>query len=620
MNNLLAEEPPWYHPNILPLGTYPNSCCVPPNSEVKIYARVIDNYSKIQEATLSYIGTHGFNETINMKLINGTNLNGIYLGIIPANMELKNGTLVRYALTFKDDLNYSSVYNNKYRILSDNSGPDIKRIFDYEFVDVIPGFPTIVYSSLISDLGSGVKNVTLYYCTSLSPNDLRNCPSIDMSLIQGDKWSGQYKGIIPPLNVKNGTELFFSIKSFDSKGLNNIMNFTKYVSSPWWTKILNHVYVELILSDLDIKNYTVQTGIRIELPVIDTSLAGPELSISNPYIRVSNIDKNDSNSYLNSFYFPYDFFDIPLFPMNFTMNPLNSHHNLKGFTGPSDLSSLGRSINERELIIRYLTSPDMFEGNLYFSGRPFPFSGDPYVKSISLKGDPSRYPFDSHYINLYFYLPVYGGVKLDQAKQLISTQNQINSNWVTRISNMNVVNDTYQQSHINTTIDFDRNYTIATLTIPLFAIFFLLGAIFIFKNSADNIGNRLTLTLGIFALLFTLPDLIDINKPQTSTPTIADSMLSIIIIATIAFTISSIISSSSTIQKWFPKRHTWIDGIVFGIVSGFVIIYFNKYLFDNQLWWLVPIILFGLGYGLLLRALGIKINKPLIHFSRATKK
>ncbi len=61
-------------------------------------------------------------------------------------------------------------------------------------------------------------------------------------------------------------------------------------------------------------------------------------------------------------------------------------------------------------------------------------------------------------------------------------------------------------------------------------------------------------------------------KPQTSGPTIADSMLSLIItIATIAFTISSIISSSSILQKWFLKHHSWIDVIAFFIVSGFVI-------------------------------------------------
>ena len=89
-------------------------------------------------------------------------------------------------------------------------------------------------------------------------------------------------------------------------------------------------------------------------------------------------------------------------------------------------------------------------------------------------------------------------------------------------------------------------------------------------------------------------------------------MLSIIIIGTIAFTGSSIISSSSTIQKWFPKYHNWIDAIAFVIVSGFVIVYFNNYLVNSQIWWIVPLVVFGLGYGLLLRILGVKINKPLI--------
>ena len=66
-------------------------------------------------------------------------------------------------------------------------------------------------------------------------------------------------------------------------------------------------------------------------------------------------------------------------------------------------------------------------------------------------------------------------------------------------------------------------------------------------------------------------------------------MLSLIItIGTIAFTISSIIRSSSILQKWFLKHHSWIDAIAFVIVSGFVFTYFNKYLIDNQLWWLVP--------------------------------
>ena len=47
---------------------------------------------------------------------------------------------------------------------------------------------------------------------------------------------------------------------------------------------------------------------------------------------------------------------------------------------------------------------------------------------------------------------------------------------------------------------FQRNYTILILVVPLLAIFYLLGAIFIFDNSMDQIGNRLTLTLGIYRI------------------------------------------------------------------------------------------------------------------------
>jgi hypothetical protein len=87
-------------------------------------------------------------------------------------------------------------------------------------------------------------------------------------------------------------------------------------------------------------------------------------------------------------------------------------------------------------------------------------------------------------------------------------------------------------------------------------------------------------------------------------------MLSIIIIATIAFTVSSAICSR------FPKHYSWIDGIVFLVVSGIVITYFSNFPIDITIW-LVPIIIFGLGYGLLLRVLGIKITRPF--FARRKK-
>lgn len=71
----------------------------------------------------------------------------------------------------------------------------------------------------------------------------------------------------------------------------------------------------------------------------------------------------------------------------------------------------------------------------------------------------------------------------------------------------------YAKSIWHLEIELARNHSISIVIIPLLAIFYLLGAIFIFEISSDNIGNIIALTLGIFALIFTLPEIINSMKP-----------------------------------------------------------------------------------------------------------
>ena len=61
-----------------------------------------------------------------------------------------------------------------------------------------------------------------------------------------------------------------------------------------------------------------------------------------------------------------------------------------------------------------------------------------------------------------------------------------------------------------------------------------------------------------------------------------------------------------------------LDGIVFIIISFIVVAYFSTFSYKTTIW-LVPIILFGLGYRLLLRVIGVKIRKPLSIFQRHSK-
>ena len=267
--------------------------------------------------------------------------------------------------------------------------------------------------------------------------------------------------------------------------------------------------------------------------------------------------------------------------------------------------------------------------------------------SLALQGSPLAYPFDKYHFELIYAFSSKEASFLFSEQDSFDYDDSVLSSWnrpnpiVSELDTDKAIHknfETYCETHsfldenvpdicnggtkekdtanirnssfLYVKIPFDRNFTIYAIITPLIAIFYLLGAIFIFENSSDHISHRLTLTLGIFALIFTLPEIINSMKPQTTGPTIADSLLSIIIISTIGFTVSSVISSSSVIQQKFRRHYKWIDGIVFLLVSGIVIALLHNYDL-NIILWLIPLILFGLGYGLLLKMSGIKIIRVL---------
>ena len=64
----------------------------------------------------------------------------------------------------------------------------------------------------------------------------------------------------------------------------------------------------------------------------------------------------------------------------------------------------------------------------------------------------------------------------------------------------------YNSTFMDINMKFTRNYnSIGAIIAPIIGIFYLLGAIFILAE--NQLGNRLTLALSVFALIFTLPNL-----------------------------------------------------------------------------------------------------------------
>lgn len=249
--------------------------------------------------------------------------------------------------------------------------------------------------------------------------------------------------------------------------------------------------------------------------------------------------------------------------------------------------------------------------------------------SFSLSGDPWNFPFDHYLLDQIFVFPL-RNIALHYTPTF---DKRIYSSWTpsnasspalnTGLSGTTLSTGTPNYllpsgaftnlTYLSTHIDFKRNFTVATITIPLLAIFYLLGAIFILENTPDQLSVRVT--LGIFAFVFAFNPVIATMKPSsivTKGPTIADSIVSIILVATIAFSVSSVISSSPVIKNKFPRGSIWIDRIVFFFVSGIVIWYFVFSIYSiGLIMWIVPVIIFGLGYGLLLRTSGLKIAETL---------
>ena len=596
------QEPKVYEPDITNIMKFPPSRHVPADFDIIIYAKITDRYSDIKNATLTYADDReNISRNAKMQLINGTFSNGTFRGAIPGYTAQYYGSKITYRLNFSDQLNYTTNYSGWFIIHQDSYPPNIKKVTkpstsDSRYIgdildthNVVQGFNTTI-SIRASDLESGVKNVTFYYYHTNPP--LLNS-SIKMKLIDGDKWDGIYEGIIPKISQNpSNYNLSSSFKAFDFAGHYKTKINIIYYNRPWWPEILDDFFSEIKFIDVNMKNHTAQITINVEAPVVNNShLFDPDiLAYGSPYGVVVTDD---------------DRIDFPLFSYTSFQSSLYS------VPKDSNLTSVGLSaFRDRGFIAR--DALKLVEG----IGHGSIFTGKPVYGSISLLGSPSSYPFDHYHAHLYVgyssHIP-----KVPIEEQNVLFGEMVNASWNAIVTDKS--NNTSGYGPLASTgtvkygflVDFKRNYTILIVIIPLLAIFYLLGASFIFDNTLDRLGNRLALTLGIIGLIFTLNSIINQNKPFTSSPTIAESLLSIAIMAAIVFPISSILSSSPIIQKRFRRLYGYIDVIIFLVMTGITITLLST--FDLEVTkWLLPVIIFGLGYGLLMRKIPLSKIKSIM--------
>jgi hypothetical protein len=574
-----------------------------PNEYVEVYANFFDKYSNINNATLIYSINGGQWASKQMKLINGIPSNGTYQGDIPPAQN--ESVTVNYRVEAKDELNYTS-YSSERVCQGEYNVTDLEIIELESFEDPKENQPVVI-SADIKDSDTGIKNVELYYRNESFDSDKYELPlrqdapsnPVGYAVVKMRPVDDRtYNATIPPVPVNRSVYYFIEANDYEgNKDRSLIRGYStssyKKTEYPYCYEKANRINVTSNIKGLDFTDYTANT----------------QFTVSGFLVNGSLFLFQDGKEYPGYYFKP---------------GPFDYSYKYGGYLE-------GISVEDKDVknIFAFALSQDESTDECAPDYQNIQNANNTDYVSLPLSGDPLAFPFDHYYINLMLDVP-YRNLTfdyIDEESNLLNTgfsYSSIIENTPSLNLNPDCTTENESQTWLcqkdlrdgstimNVRYNFNRTYSIATIIIPIVAIFYLLGAIFLFENSSENIGKRLTLTLGIFALLFTLPNIISSLKPQTSAPTIADSMLSIIIIASIAFTISSILSSTSILQKWFPKHYSLIDGIVFIIISGFVISYFSNYLFDSELWWLIPLIIFGLGYGLLLRALGVKINRPLL--------
>jgi hypothetical protein len=526
--------------------------------DAEITAKVHDKFGRITTHTLSYSTDEGKSwTTLVMDLIYGTHSNGTYVGRIHLSEDQRGNFTVKYKVYFEDDLHYSFNGSDEYSVVDfvDRESPTL-RFVGQESTKPLGSNVTI--STLINDfpigetLNSGVNENLVRLKLFDSKKQLKDT----IPMTSGS--AGIYQGVIPAHDDDEvNTVVWYTVEAYD------------YAKNRKETEFNNYTIVEASLSTkVDVTTEILDSDIRILALSLAVTIQGenPDVNHYQPFI-ITYKDENNLKTTTKKYY------ELP-----------NSQ------SADSD------------------------------SKMRIPFSN----LSLALEGDAKSFPFDEYSSDFTLVLPI----KNASSQHLYNIADSVGAVW-------DISNKTDSGKHIcdkvyasnpsdkricehegtsvqNIQLHSKRNHTQLSIIVPLISVFFLVGSIFILN--VGDVSERLTLTLGVFAFIFTLTPIIDAAKPiTTNVPTIADLIITLLIVSTIAFSISSVINSK--------VERKWLDKVVFLFIISIITIFGILY-YPGVSVWLVPVIIFALGYGFIITSrkivlhYAIKVGRKLLKASR----
>ena len=141
-----------------------------------------------------------------------------------------------------------------YTVTEDNTEPEIVGVWQvYPQVSYITPWDSVRIRANITDSGSGVENVTLFYGFNEPIDEVtqQSFSKISMNFVGGDMYNCSYDGVIPP--QENDTIVWYYIEASDfaaNKRVSNGRSYTiRYGDS-------SYLWISIKISEIDTKNLT----------------------------------------------------------------------------------------------------------------------------------------------------------------------------------------------------------------------------------------------------------------------------------------------------------------------------------------------------------------------------
>jgi hypothetical protein len=183
----------------------------PPGVSVNVTCLIQDTYGLVNVSLLFSV-SNGTYEVSKMQIVDGDFFNGTFYAQIPGQ---PINTIVEYYVVASDSIGYvAQSPNYVYQVSYDKAGPMIVNVARVKPLGS-PVLPTeeVEIEATIADLGSGVKNATLFYGAVEDPFGT-DYNQTSMERIAGTDYNCTFLGTIPA--YPNGTRVYYFVGATDN--------------------------------------------------------------------------------------------------------------------------------------------------------------------------------------------------------------------------------------------------------------------------------------------------------------------------------------------------------------------------------------------------------------------